>query len=167
MAVKLETTAHDKIVSNLGKLAESIYSKFCCGGMLDTPHTVKLAYLKKTGDSETSSPVVFPGASESDVQQLLDAASVASFGVGSELVTDRSYRDAYKLDPDRFFTSFEICNTTILDEITTLMVPDIHHLRCELYKLNIYTAPGGHFKAHVDTPRSEQMFGSLVVCLPT
>ena len=167
MAAKLETVAHDNIVLNLGKMAENINSNFCCGGILDSPRTVKLAYLKKTGDSETAAPVVFPGASEADVQQLLDAASVASFGVGSELVTDRSYRDAYKLDPDQFFTSFELCNTTIPDEITTLMVPDIRQLRCELYKLNIYTAPGGHFKAHVDTPRSEQMFGSLVVCLPT
>ena len=39
-------------------------------------------------------------------------------------------------------------------------------MRAELYKLNIY-ARGGFFKAHVDTPRSEKMFGSLVVCLPT
>ena len=167
MAAKLETVAHDNIVSNLGEIAESIGSNFCCGGMLDSPRTVKLAYLKKAGDSETAAPVVFPGASESDVQQLLDAASVASFGVGGKLVTDRSYRDAYKLDPDQFFTSFGLCNTIIPDEITTLMVPDICQLRCELYKLNIYAAPCGHFKAHVDTPRSEQMFGSLVVCLPT
>ncbi|KAF9476190.1 hypothetical protein BDN70DRAFT_935242 [Pholiota conissans] len=36
----------------------------------------------------------------------------------------------------------------------------------ELYKLNVY-GPGSFFKAHVDTPRSETMFGSLVVVLPT
>ena len=77
MAAKLETVAHDNIVSNLGKFAESIGSNFCCGGMLDSPHTVELAYLKKTGDSETAAPVVFPGASEADVQQFLDASSVA------------------------------------------------------------------------------------------
>ena len=41
---------------------------------------------------------------------------------------------------------------TILDEITTLMAPDMCHLQCELNKLNIHAAPGGHFKAHVDTP---------------
>ena len=35
-----------------------------------------------------------------------------------------------------------------------------------MYKLNIY-ARGGFFKVHVDTPRLEKMFGSLVVCLPT
>jgi hypothetical protein len=30
----------------------------------------------------------------------------------------------------------------------------------------IYTAPSGFFKAHVDTPRSDTQFGSLVVSLP-
>ena len=38
-------------------------------------------------------------------------------------------------------------------------------MRCELYRLNIY-GEGGLFQAHVDTPTSEKMFGSLVVCLP-
>ena len=53
--------AHDSIVSILGKMAESIGSNFCCGGMLDSPRTVKLGYLKKIGDSETEAPAVFPG----------------------------------------------------------------------------------------------------------
>jgi hypothetical protein len=30
----------------------------------------------------------------------------------------------------------------------------------------IYSGPGGKFKAHVDTPRGATQFGSLVVCLP-
>ena len=48
MAAKLETVAHDNIVSNLGKIAENINSNFCCGGILDSPRTVELTYLKKT-----------------------------------------------------------------------------------------------------------------------
>jgi hypothetical protein len=40
-------------------------------------------------------------------------------------------------------------------------------IRAELYKLNAYSAPSGHFKPHVDTPRSDTQIGSLVVCLPT
>ena len=32
--------------------------------------------------------------------------------------------------------------------------------------LNVYST-GGHFKSHVGTPRSADMFGSLVVCLPS
>jgi phospholipase C len=32
--------------------------------------------------------------------------------------------------------------------------------------LQIYAAPSGFFKSHVDTPRSNRQFGSLVVSLP-
>lgn len=32
--------------------------------------------------------------------------------------------------------------------------------------IQFYSAPSGKFKAHVDTPRSPDQFGSLVVCLP-
>ncbi|KAI7088762.1 hypothetical protein KC356_g3097 [Hortaea werneckii] len=39
-------------------------------------------------------------------------------------------------------------------------------LRAELYKLNVYSGPGGVFRPHVDTPRSATQIGSLVVCLP-
>lgn len=39
-------------------------------------------------------------------------------------------------------------------------------IRAELYKLNVYSGPSGHFKSHVDTPRSDMQIGSLVVCLP-
>jgi hypothetical protein len=30
----------------------------------------------------------------------------------------------------------------------------------------IYFGPSGRFQPHVDTPRSQHQFGSLVVCLP-
>lgn len=33
--------------------------------------------------------------------------------------------------------------------------------------LSFFLGPGSFFKAHVDTPRSDEMFGSLVVVLPT
>ena len=109
-------------------------------------------------------------------------------GVGSELVTDRSYRNVTSLTQigssphrgrvlciilcfwyrDRYRRVLRIilcfwyrdqyrqlCNTTILDEITTLIAPDMRHLRCELYKLNIYAALQGTpccvcVKAHLD-----------------
>ena len=148
-------------MKKLGELAESIISRFSCGGVLSSPSKVQL----KQGSDEWAG-VVFPGADEAASQQLLSACSVASFGMGSKKVTDKSYRDAFKLEPDRFATTFQLCDTPILGEIQMLMVPDVCAIRADLYKLNIY-APGGHFKAHVDTPRSERMFGSLVVCLPT
>ena len=159
----LEASAHEQVVKKLGELAESITSRFSCGGVLSSPSKVQLLF--KQGSDEWAG-VVFPGADEAAIQQLLSACSVASFGMGSKKVTDKSYRDAFKLEPDRFATTFQLCDTPILGEIQMLMVPDVCAIRADLYKLNIY-APGGHFKAHVDTPRSERMFGSLVVCLPT
>lgn len=43
---------------------------------------------------------------------------------------------------------------------------DVNVMRAELYRLNVYSGPSGHFKAHVDTPRSSEQIGSLVICLP-
>jgi hypothetical protein len=111
--------------------------------------------------------VVFPKASDADAQQLLDACTVASFGVNDQLrVTDTGY-PAVNLDPEHFTTSFHVADTPIMLNTMT-MVPNVQGIRAELYKLNIYSA-GGFFKARapVDTPRSDQTFGSLVVCLPT
>ena len=112
------------------------------------------------------SSVEFPGVSEADMTKLLETCLVASYGYKGKNVIDKSYRNAFKLEPDNFITSFHVCSTPILQEITQSIVPTAVGLKAELYKLNIY-APGGFFKAHVDTPRSEKMFGSLVVCLPT
>ena len=81
-------------------------------------------------------------------------------------MTDTSYRNAVKLDPKYFTTSFQVADTPILLN-TMAMVPNVQGIGAELYKLNIYSAGGFFNKAHVDTPRSDQMFGSLVVCLPT
>ena len=159
----LEAAAHEQVVKNLGELAESITSRFSCGGVLGSSSKIQLFFRQGSGQL---AGVVFPGADKAAIQQLFSACSVASFGMGSKQVTDKSYRDAVKLEPDQFATSFQLCDTPILGEIQMLMVPDVHTIQAKLYKLNIY-ALGGHFKAHVDTPRSEKMFGSLVVCLPT
>jgi hypothetical protein len=40
-------------------------------------------------------------------------------------------------------------------------------LQAELYKFHVYSAPNGKFKPHVDTPRSKDQIGSLVVLLPS
>ena len=37
----------------------------------------------------------------------LESSKVASFGRGKETVTDKSYRDAYVLEPDQFLSSFQ------------------------------------------------------------
>ena len=161
----LQKAALERIVAGLGEVSSSIACRFCCGTTLSSPDQVNLVYERR---GRNWSSITFPGAEQADVQQLLGVCSIASFGVGGEEVTDRNYRNALKLQPNQFTTSLQLCDTPILDEIRKLMMPDMRgSIRAELYKLNVYSGPGGHFKAHVDTPRSSQMFGSLVVCLPT
>jgi hypothetical protein len=125
---------------------------------------VRLSYLNK---ADAWTVAEFPGITDNDIQEIIDASTIASFGKGKETVTDKSYRDAYALKPGSFFSSFELCSTGVLGEIGRLLVPDVMNIRAELYKLTVYASPTGHFKAHVDTPRGGNMFGSLVVCLPT
>ena len=164
----LQEVAAESIVSQLGQVAEGINSRFTCGGKYEVPSNkpVQLVY-RQAGliSTEEWISVEFPGVSEAAMIKLLDVCSVASYGYEGKDVVDKSYRNAFKLDPDNFITSFQICSTPILQEIQSI-VPTVVGLRAELYKLNIY-ALGGFFKAHLDTPRSEKMFGSLVVCLPT
>jgi hypothetical protein len=123
----------------------------------------------------------------SDLKCLIDSCEEASFGIGGERVFDQNYRKARKMDPKRFLTSFDPYSLNIIDAIAQVLLPSISDanrgVRAELYGLNvittlshsippkltfkqIYSGPSGKFKAHVDTPRSANQFGSLVVCLP-
>ena len=162
----LEEAAKNVIIRSLGELADRFSSKFCCGGNVMV-QDIRINYKRARDGSEIEiSELVLPGADENAMSQFLAASSVASFGKGTEEVIDPSYRDAYKFDPDTMTTSFDLSNTSILTDIEALMVPN-RKIQAELHKLNIYTGPNGHFKSHVDTPHSGEMFGSLVVCFPT
>ena len=133
--------------------------------MTTLPHC-STSVVYKTDLPNQWKQLVFPAPTEADLEPLLRAASVASFGLGSEQVTDPTYRNALKLDTEEFVTPFCPYSTMIIEEIAGAMVPHIKSIRAELYKLNVYST-GGFFKVHVDTPRSSDMFGSLVVCLPS
>jgi len=179
--------AKHPVVSKLGQAVRSISTRFSCGGRLDlSPNgTVMINYKIKQHTTENDpctstglvataketeemwSSIKLPVASEAAMSKLLDACLVASFGYKDKNVTDKGYRDALCLDPTSFSTSFQLCATPIIKQIESI-VPNCASggLQAELYKLNIYP-PGGFFKPHVDTPRSGNMFGSLVVCLPS
>ena len=166
----LQESCEDRVISTLSKVAEDIKCCFACGGSLPQVRAVSLLYKKPTG-KWSSDPLQLPkdiSTASECVKEFLDACSTASFGYGGETVTDKAYRDALKLEPDCFRSDFELESTCILSTIAKVMSARSSHsfIRAELYKLNMYST-GGHFKAHVDTPRSTEMFGSLVVCLPS
>ncbi|KAI1419486.1 hypothetical protein F5Y12DRAFT_789007 [Xylaria sp. FL1777] len=104
---------------------------------------------------------------------LLRDMQPATFGFQGKDVYDESYRKASKLDPSRFASTFNPYELGIVDVVAQLLLPNLQDdsdsrrgVRAELSKLNVYSGPSGHFRAHVDTPRSVDQFGSLVVCLP-
>jgi len=100
---------------------------------------------------------------EKHMQQLMNAGSVASFGRDGESITDMEYRNAKCISPPNFAFTFSP-PSSVLSLVENVLLSG-RAIRCELYRLNIY-GEGGLFKSHVDTPTSENMFGSLVVCLP-
>ena len=114
---------------------------------------------------------ILPAINDEALEGLLSACAPATFGREGKDVYDEEYRKAIKLDTTEFATDFSPYEAGIIDIIAQLLLPSINAdkfgIRAELYKLNAYRAPSGHFRPHVDTPRGEDQIGSLVVCLPT
>ncbi|OJI80789.1 hypothetical protein ASPTUDRAFT_128079 [Aspergillus tubingensis CBS 134.48] len=175
--------------------SETSSALFTCGGNIPianpngseqaaagpTSPRVQVVHWGAEHDS-TAQKLTLPVLSETSdgsihgLQTLLDACQPASFGRGGQDILDPEYRRAGKLDPDRFLTSFHPADFGIIELIEQILLPGIssetenrlqfRKLKAELYKLNVYSGPSGHFRKHVDTPRSEHQIGSLVVCLP-
>jgi hypothetical protein len=104
------------------------------------------------------------------VQPLIDRCSAASFGMVCKTRHDRAVRDALQIKAKGGAFSvlhFDPQDAGILDQVRRELAPQLPGtLTAELYNLNVYTT-GGHFVSHKDTPRGSDMFGTLVVCLPS
>jgi hypothetical protein len=125
--------------------------------------------------------VTFPLSSSNGINLLLEACKQASFGRGGEEVLDPSYRRALVLHASSFAiapaSAIDPWGLGILFKIrqTLLSTTDLgedetkntkgRRIVARLDKLNVYSA-GDFFKSHVDTPRSNQMFGTLLMNLP-
>ncbi|KZT24045.1 hypothetical protein NEOLEDRAFT_1210256, partial [Neolentinus lepideus HHB14362 ss-1] len=109
-------------------------------------------------------------ATDDDLKALAQTCTPATFGRHNEDVLDESYRKAGKLDTSDFSVNFVPLHSEDLARVLRESLLEGHDtsrsIKAELYKLNIY-GPGAFFKAHKDTPRAENMFGSLVVVYPT
>lgn len=94
------STVESSVLQNLGEVANSLTDTFCCGGKLKQ-QSIQLKYGVTESDRkpvEVSLPLDTQDADEV-LLALQSAGSVASFGRGTEQVTDLSYRNAYKIDP--------------------------------------------------------------------
>ncbi|KAI0061741.1 hypothetical protein BV25DRAFT_1838889 [Artomyces pyxidatus] len=108
-------------------------------------------------------------ATPEQMQELSSACEPASFGLKQENVLDETYRKAGKLDSQAFVTPVVPERTSLTNIVREYLLEGKKSslaLSMELYKLNVYDK-GSFFKAHVDTPRNANMFGSLVLVFPT
>lgn len=139
-------------------------------------HTSSPVILRwdSSNDSNLTSKLVFPlePNTSGNLEQLVKDCQPATFGYKGKDIYDETYRKASKLDASAFSSTLNPYELGIIDAIAQVLLPSVKDasnmrgVRAELYKLNIYSGPSGKFQAHVDTPRSDSQFGSLVVCLP-
>ncbi|KAF7300601.1 Fe2OG dioxygenase domain-containing protein [Mycena chlorophos] len=140
-------------------------------GVLDVRgEDLTLFYNYGEGEREARS-LNFENATNQHLEELATACQPATFGRGKEDVLDENYRKAGKLDCTNFAASLDVGTLHIVDAISPDLLDgrgdaDNKIIRAELYKLNVY-GPGSFFKSHKDTPRGEEMIGSLVIVLPT
>ncbi|GBE85420.1 hypothetical protein BKA93DRAFT_800917 [Sparassis latifolia] len=154
------------IDDQLENLASSLTSRLpYCSGTLDIPLTNFVLFYGKEQDAHR---VDLLNASEDELKRLAETCDVATFGMGQESVHDESYRKAGKLDVTQFAMHFDATLVGLAETVFADLFDgdETSSVRAELYKLNVY-GPQSFFKSHVDTPRSDDMFGSLVVIFPT
>ncbi|KAI0051425.1 hypothetical protein FA95DRAFT_1580623 [Auriscalpium vulgare] len=161
------TTVPDTIPDMLQPLRDSIIHKppYVSGTLPLTDEQFHLYY--KSGDAARL--VDLAHATPEQLADLSEACHPATFGRGQEDVLDETYRKAGKLDTNLFATPLVPERTRLIDIVRDYLLEgqqSTRSIRVELYKLNIYSE-GSFFKAHVDTPRGEDMFGSLVLVFPT
>ena len=156
------------LLDSLADAVHGITSPFVCGGsvLLDQPVSLRFP----NGTSFT----VVPASSSYDQdianELLKNRCTQAAFGKGRKTRRDRSVRDALQLNAaeDAFSVlHFDPASSGVLKEVRGRLAPaDPNPITAELYALNIY-GRDGHFQPHKDTPRGDDMLGSLVVCLPS
>ncbi|KAF8351737.1 hypothetical protein F5887DRAFT_1277540 [Amanita rubescens] len=132
------------------RLESSIGSSlpFCSGVIPVKPNDLGIFYRKE----DISHWLKLHHCPNDSLEHLANTCEPACFGRNKENIYDESYRKAGKLSSDFFRPMLDVKEDKVI--------------RAELYNLNVY-GEGSFFKAHVDTPRSESMFGSLVIFFPT
>ncbi|KAF8495794.1 hypothetical protein F5888DRAFT_1615451, partial [Russula emetica] len=154
----------------LTSLRESIVDKPpYISGTLQLPDSFFSLFYKVAKDGHAARHINFSDATPDELEQLTQACEPASFGVHQEHVLDESYRKARKMDSEYFTSTLDPVHTDLMNIIRDYLLEGTQstkNIKAELYKLNVY-GQGSFLKPHVDTPRSEKMFGSLVVVFPT
>lgn len=155
-------------LENLRLAIHGVAAPFSCAGALVSKKPVLLVFKDKTRFEVARAKDTYE--QKAALTPLLQQCKPAPFGDGKRTRYDRRVRDALQLKAEGGAFSvenFDPESAGILADVQRKLVPgDPKPISAELYSLNVYTE-GGHFAPHKDTPRGDDMFGTLVVCLPS
>lgn len=167
---------NDTLLEPLRAAISAARRPFCVAGDIPLTSTLTMVILTDDNAAKACAAVAFPPPSAEDLTPLIDACKQASFGRGKEEVLDPNYRQALVLSKDRFgiipHSAVDPFVQGIIPAIQTSLYPSTdfggvaqRRVVAQLDKLNVYSK-GDFFKGHVDTPRSPDMFGTLLLNLP-
>ncbi len=142
-----------------------------------------LSGVKRAGDFQVSGAVEIPmpkveieglgvlsfPVPPAQIAALTQLATRAPYGRGEETILDESVRKVWQLPPDQVRLggkSWAANFDSILHQVIAGLGCEGIPVSAELYKLLVYE-PGGFFLAHRDTEKTEGMFGTLVIVLPS
>ncbi len=106
---------------------------------------------------------------DSQIAALIKKAERAPYGRGEETIIDTSVRNVWQISAREVKIagkSWEENFRHILGRVSAGLGCDADTVSAELYKMPVYDE-GGFFLAHRDTEKTEGMFGTLVLTLPS
>jgi hypothetical protein len=160
----------------LGQLEAAVTAQqaaFCCGGtiqiaaardctiyehitvdakpLVSPPVVIRWDLPSGKAIRKMTLPAIQKAKSTPAISELLKSCSPATFGHKGRDVLDQSYRQAVKLDSDKFCTSFSPHDFGIMDAIAQTLLPEVAQVAsgkstefqehwgvvAELYKLNV------------------------------
>ena len=155
-------------LENLRLAVHGVTAPFSCEGTCVPEAPVTFVFRDQTRFEVIRAKNEFDQKNE--LKPLLEHCEPAPFGDGKKTRYDRNVRDALQLKAENggfSIEGFDLESAGILKNIQRELVPhDPSAISAELYTVNVYTKDG-HFAPHKDTPRGNDLFGTLVVCLPS
>ena len=106
---------------------------------------------------------------DAQIASIVRRAERAPYGQGEETIVDTSVRNVWQISPGKVKIGGKSRAANFQDIVSKVRAGlgcgDVS-VSAELYKLLVYDR-GGFFLAHRDTEKTEGMFGTLVVTLPS
>jgi len=106
---------------------------------------------------------------EFQAREIIRQSERAPYGRGEQTIVDTTVRKVWQIAPQRIRlggTAWMETFKTILAQVAKGLGCQKANISAELYKLLLYDA-GGFFVSHRDTEKTEGMFGTLVIVLPS